>query len=342
MAKKPKMAGEKTRQLMRDAGLPAELCDQEGLTLSEANQALRDAAVREELAMHGEPPAKDPITGLRCQVLLSDDGTTSEVKGESHYIKWLSKLTSSLKSEGNKAFGWAVLVPEPENKYDSNAVAVYINGGQVGYVPSETAKQIIGHLLNAKANHRAVYCTRATLYTGPNGGIGVWLSCDLDDLPYEPRPAPETSSPGCGVLVLLALLLVLAGFCVLTMFGGMAASLSSSPSRRSNVEAQSPSAPPPQSFVGRIYLVRAPLTAYSLPGSAAGAREATMAAPLRVTVTDWRDFNGTPWLSLNLSRWAGDSVTCYVAVDQFAQLDKTEASLAEASAALPKGPTPPQ
>lgn len=33
---------------------------------------------------------------------------------------------------------------EPDNTYDPNAIAVYGNGKQVGYIPKEIAKQIVG------------------------------------------------------------------------------------------------------------------------------------------------------------------------------------------------------
>lgn len=218
MDKKPKMAGEKTRQRLREAGLPAEFCEREGLTLDEAYEALDQVAAREQLARHGPPPASDPITGLRCHPLYSKDGTTSDVVGESHYVDWLRSLVNSVNSEhrgdSRRVYGWAVLIAEPQNRHDRNAVAVYINGGQAGYVPREIAKQIIGHLMNAQSGHKAVYCTPATLSMGSEGYVGVWLSCDLKKLPYEERRAAETPSSnasdkgGCAGLAILAFLVL--------------------------------------------------------------------------------------------------------------------------------------
>lgn len=43
---------------------------------------------------------------------------------------------------------WATLIPEPENKHDSNAVALYADGLRVGHLPSEIAEVVQAPLLN--------------------------------------------------------------------------------------------------------------------------------------------------------------------------------------------------
>jgi hypothetical protein len=70
---------------------------------------------------------------------LCDDGYCTVV-GESHYQDAL-RLTSTIctpSEEGRPAFQ-AVLVPEPNNEYDGNAVAVYSTHGKLGYLSRENA-----------------------------------------------------------------------------------------------------------------------------------------------------------------------------------------------------------
>lgn len=63
-----------------------------------------------------------------------------QVAGESHYVAQLRKVTRSLGGgrEG-EVMTDAVLVPDPRNRFDSNAVQVLIDGQQVGNLPREDA-----------------------------------------------------------------------------------------------------------------------------------------------------------------------------------------------------------
>ncbi len=65
---------------------------------------------------------------------------SQEVAGESHYLAQLRKVTRSLGSgrEG-EVMTDAVLVPDPRNRFDANAVQVLIDGQQVGNLPREDA-----------------------------------------------------------------------------------------------------------------------------------------------------------------------------------------------------------
>lgn len=64
-----------------------------------------------------------------------------EVVGESHYEAALRSLfPAELRSgEGHSVDTTAILVPEPKNMYDPNAVAVVVDGKQVGYLAREDA-----------------------------------------------------------------------------------------------------------------------------------------------------------------------------------------------------------
>lgn len=94
-----------------------------------------------------------------------------EVVGEASYLKNLKSIAANGTNKGRITGLTAVLTPEPDNKYDSNAVRVDINGLQVGYLPAPTAKKHI------KANKGTINCP-AVIFGGekdkPN--YGVWLA----------------------------------------------------------------------------------------------------------------------------------------------------------------------
>jgi hypothetical protein len=60
--------------------------------------------------------------------VLSPANMEVHVVGVTHYVDAVRA------AEGGPAV--FVLVPEPTNPYDSNAIAVYVNGRQIGHVPS--------------------------------------------------------------------------------------------------------------------------------------------------------------------------------------------------------------
>lgn len=72
-------------------------------------------------------------------VTLSDDGYCAVV-GESHYQEALGATshTCTVGDEGRPTFQ-AMLLPEPENPYDGNAIAVFSPQGKVGYLSRDTA-----------------------------------------------------------------------------------------------------------------------------------------------------------------------------------------------------------
>jgi HIRAN domain len=71
---------------------------------------------------------------------LSGDGYCAVV-GESHYQEALGGTAGlcSLDENGERVFQ-AFLVREPNNPYDSNAIAVYSSHGQLGYLSRENAE----------------------------------------------------------------------------------------------------------------------------------------------------------------------------------------------------------
>lgn len=63
-----------------------------------------------------------------------------DVVGESNYQDALNQIVGPKDETSVELVVEAVLVPEPENPYDANAVAVFIHSFQVGYLSRRNAK----------------------------------------------------------------------------------------------------------------------------------------------------------------------------------------------------------
>ena len=71
--------------------------------------------------------------------LLLPGGDVTDVVGESHYQEALETICGGKTEEAVDKACWAFLQPEPDNPFDRNAVAVYINGLKVGYLSRDLA-----------------------------------------------------------------------------------------------------------------------------------------------------------------------------------------------------------
>jgi hypothetical protein len=82
---------------------------------------------------------KQPKTASLHVIELCDDGYCAVV-GESHYQEALRSTSGVCVTgpEGRPTFT-AVLVAEPSNQFDRNAIAVYSAQGKVGYLSRENA-----------------------------------------------------------------------------------------------------------------------------------------------------------------------------------------------------------
>ena len=115
------------------------------------------------------------------------------VAGESHYQEALQALTESDGREPVRAEFEAVLVPEPENPHDPNAVKVLIESRHVGYLPREDAAAYGPTLARLGERGRLGACE--AMVSGRGGGetgtsaIGVFLR--LPEPGDEPSTAPD-------------------------------------------------------------------------------------------------------------------------------------------------------
>lgn len=171
VSKSPRMAGEKTRQKLRDAGIEADICDKPDLTMAEATQILRNQAAVEFWSQLGSPPARS---------ISIESESETEVVGESFYKENLFKLLDFSISNDRDPVYWATLVPETNNKYDHEAVAIYINNLKVGHLSQFEASDFHYLLLAVKREYGKEVCC-PSLILGDDYP-GVFLNIDLDDL----------------------------------------------------------------------------------------------------------------------------------------------------------------
>ena len=74
----------------------------------------------------------------------------------------------------------ATLVPEPENRYLPQAIAVMAERGKVGYVAPEVARRYYDNLRSAET---AVTCAARRAARSDHETFGVELLLDFSDLP---------------------------------------------------------------------------------------------------------------------------------------------------------------
>lgn len=117
-----------------------------------------------------------------------------EVAGESHYTNVLRKVARSL---GGGAEGEGVtvahLLPDPTNKYDSNAVNVLIGGQQVGNLPARDAA-LYSPVLRPLADSGQVLQVPARVWWGA-GWEGDFMASVTLDLPAANLLFPVNGPP---------------------------------------------------------------------------------------------------------------------------------------------------
>ena len=72
---------------------------------------------------------------------VGNDTDEYDIVGESHYQSALLKLFGPKRGHGISENCAAVLIAEPDNRYDKNAVRCEISGLRVGYLSREDAKE---------------------------------------------------------------------------------------------------------------------------------------------------------------------------------------------------------
>jgi hypothetical protein len=124
-----------------------------------------------------------------------------EVVGESFYQDVLWRLCGGTVGERVRFGIVAVLVPEPANPYDRNAIAVQVNGEVVGYLARATAQEYLPglrRLMSARGGYIALQgvMVGGGYYDDGPGRLGVWLDHDAADFAVRPASASRPASPG--------------------------------------------------------------------------------------------------------------------------------------------------
>lgn len=147
----------------------------------------REAGVQQISGRSPEEPEEPASTGSEIDIELLGGNEILEVVGESHYQDALWQCV------GEDRAGWvrvriqAMLVPEPDNLYDPNAIGVWVAGRQVGYVGRDDASVMIAGLTSLLASRRDIRIALNGVIAGggsnagESGLLGVVLEYDSND-----------------------------------------------------------------------------------------------------------------------------------------------------------------
>lgn len=131
--------------------------------------------------MFGRTPSIDATarSGVARPTVLRGQETL-EVVGESHYQDHLWQIAGGFRLERILYAIEAVLVPEPGNVHDSNAVRVMIDNGVVGYLSRDDAAVYLDGLLTLMAEHGGPIALSGQIVGGGErehgpGMLGVFL-----------------------------------------------------------------------------------------------------------------------------------------------------------------------
>lgn len=129
------------------------------------------------------PPQRPPVP-IEVTVSLFEGDEQLAVVGESNYQEALWKVVQEIGHEVP-----AILQPEPNNPYDSNAIAVMAAGMVVGYLSREDAVRYLPGLLKLQASRGRPIALNAKIFGGVAGksSLGIWLYHDPEDFGIPSR-----------------------------------------------------------------------------------------------------------------------------------------------------------
>ena len=128
---------------------------------AEPSAAGETEAVTESAGAEADPPVADQIHDV-----LAPGGDIREVVASAPYQEALEAIAGGKPGSTPDAEKWAHLIPEPDNPWDRNAVAVYIDGRKVGYLPRETSAAYAALLSQLWASTRSRAVCRAVISGG--------------------------------------------------------------------------------------------------------------------------------------------------------------------------------
>jgi hypothetical protein len=148
----------------------------------------------------------DRLRGSRAEappvsVFLLGGQDDLEVVGELAYQAALWRLCGGTLGDRVRCNVVAVLVPEPTNPYDANAIAVQIDGQVVGYLSRATAQEYLPGLQQLMGVRGGYIALRGVIvgggyYDDGPGRLGVWLEHSPADFGVHPASSWSPAAPG--------------------------------------------------------------------------------------------------------------------------------------------------
>ena len=150
-----------------------------------------------------ENKAKNRSMSMEATLYTGDE--TLEVVGESNYQEALWKIVGGRRRDRVRHDVAAVLLPEPDNRFDANAIKVLIDGNLVGYLSRQDAVAYgpgLLALMNESAN--GLVALDATIVGGGqrsdgHGFLGVFIDHDPADFGISQVRAGNASGVRTGL-----------------------------------------------------------------------------------------------------------------------------------------------
>jgi hypothetical protein len=124
------------------------------------------------------PGSKSKMPAEGTYILLESSGSYPVgLAGESNYFEAISMAANR---QSGEHLAIAEIVREPDNKFDTNAVRVEINGRTVGYIPREEAPSFHTLLSYAASINKRVFASCRVWVSDEDDAYGS-VSLDIDD-----------------------------------------------------------------------------------------------------------------------------------------------------------------
>jgi hypothetical protein len=135
---------------------------------------------------HGSDTTSPPASSDTAVAFVRGGSDDLEVVGESHYQQDLWLLSRATFGDAVRTEIVAVLVPEPSNPYDENAISVQIEGHVVGHLARPVAQAYLPGLRKLMDSLGGYVALKGVIVGGGQRGngtgfLGVWLEHDPHD-----------------------------------------------------------------------------------------------------------------------------------------------------------------
>lgn len=108
-----------------------------------------------------------------------------DIVGESYYQKALKRFAGQNDEHVDNREYRALLIPEYDNRYDSNAIRVDINGATIGYISRENAGDFRDRLESNQLTGQITACKAIVTGGGERDGEKWWYGARLNLKEFE-------------------------------------------------------------------------------------------------------------------------------------------------------------